>query len=139
LQDETSHETRVSHGLVGKVCGGRWNLESFGREARSVPYILCMYRASLVSNVSQDRACKTRPQSCGLVSRLVLQGLAARHNSTLLRVFHVSFGLVIIVAIAVCKSTFLVLLIFLGSLLSILFNFLALYLFEEVMQLCSNR
>jgi hypothetical protein len=41
---------------------------------------------------------------------------------------------VIIVAIAVCKSTFLVRLIFFGSLLSIFFNFLALYLFEEVMQ-----
>ena len=58
---------------------------------------------------------------------------------SLLTVFHVSFGLVIIVAIAVCKSTFLVRLIFLGSLLLIFFNFLALYLFEEVMQLCSNR
>ncbi len=56
----------------------------------------------------------------------------------LFRFFHVSFGLVIIVAIAVCKSTFLVCLIFFGSLLSTFFNFLALYLFEEVMQLCSN-
>ena len=81
MQDETSRETRVSHGLVGKVCGGRWNSESFGREARSVPYILCTYRASLVSNVSRDRACETRPRSRGLVSRLVSQGLAARRNS----------------------------------------------------------
>ncbi len=54
--------------------GGHWNSESFGREARSVPYILCMYRASLVSNVSRDRACETRPWSRGLVSHLVSQG-----------------------------------------------------------------
>ena len=81
MRDETSRETRVSHGLVGKVCGGRRNSESFGREAHSVPYILCTYRASLVSNVSRDRACETRPRSRGLVSRLVLQGLAARRNS----------------------------------------------------------
>jgi hypothetical protein len=41
----------------------------------SVPYILlCTYRASLVSNVSRDRACETRPRSLGLVSRLVSQG-----------------------------------------------------------------
>ena len=53
---------RVLHGLVGKVCGGRLNVESFGREARSVPYILCTYQASLVSNVLQDRACETRPR-----------------------------------------------------------------------------
>jgi hypothetical protein len=53
---------------------------------------------------------------------------------SLFRFFHVSFGLVIIVAIAVCKSIFLVRLIFFASLLSIFFNFLALYLFEEVMQ-----
>jgi len=39
------------------------------------------YRASLVSNVSRDRACETRPRSCGLVLRLVSQGLTARRNS----------------------------------------------------------
>ena len=68
----------------GTFCtsGGRRNLESFGREAHSVTYILCTYQASLVSNVSRDRACETRPRSCGLVSRLVLQGLAARRNSS---------------------------------------------------------
>ena len=36
-------------------------------------------------NVSRDQACETRPRSRGLVvSRLVLQGLAARRNSIIL-------------------------------------------------------
>ena len=39
------------------------------------------YQANLVSNVSRDQACETRPWSRGLVSRLVSQGLAARRNS----------------------------------------------------------
>ena len=43
------------------------------------------YQANLVSNVSRDQACETRPWSCGLVSRLVSQGLTARRNSSMAR------------------------------------------------------
>jgi len=51
---------------------------------------------------------------------LVLEGTM---YFSLFRFFHVLFGFVIIVAIAVRKSTFLVRLIFLGSPLSIFFLF----------------
>jgi len=56
-----------------------------------------------------------------------------------LRFLHVSFGFVIILAIAVCKSTLFIRLMFLGSFFSILFNFFSLYWFFKVIRCFSNR
>jgi hypothetical protein len=51
---------------------------------------------------------------------------------SLLRFFHFLFGYVIIVAIAVCKSTFFICLMFLGSFLSMFFICFSLYCFDEI-------
>jgi hypothetical protein len=57
---------------------------------------------------------------------------------SLLRFFHVWFGLVIIVAIAVCKFTFFIRLIF-WEVSFQFFSFFSLYCFNVEMQCCSNR
>jgi hypothetical protein len=79
---------RVSHGLVGKVCGEVVGTQRVLGERHSVPYLHPMYVPS--KSGLGDRACETRPRSRGLVSRLVSQGLAARRNSTVNR-FHLLF------------------------------------------------
>jgi len=85
LRDETSHETRVSHGLARIVTARppKTSFKTYFRHNNAL--IICLRQYSVLKIGLEFLArpgLRDETRSRGLVSRLVSQGLAARPNSS---------------------------------------------------------